>query len=416
MREQLLWRRVASGALAISMALMGSLTEGVRAATSATTTAPIAGPVRLVLPPVIYARPGIEANLYFDNVVLALNSDDYAFDAICDKGMQLQERWTFTPTEKDVGEYPIEIAVHDESNAVVARDRSIVRVVPRTKRTAPVTLLLVGASLTEYSIYPQDLLDLDSRDDTLELKLIGSRGREDGPPTGPLRHEGYSGWTAQAFITISGPNARTGYFKQTGSPFIYEDEPGKLVLDFPRYCKQFNNGVGPDAITIHLIPNDVFTCTDDTIEKRVDGMIGYYDQLIESFHKARADTRVGVILTAPASKSQDGFRNYIGAGRQTRWQYRRNIHRAWERMIEHYGGRESEQIYLVPLYVNFDAVRGFPTWTAPANARSSQSMVRIYNGTHPSAPGYHQFADSIYCWLAATAPSSSSTTSTQPTP
>jgi hypothetical protein len=392
-------------ALVVSLALLSSLAAVATAATPAATTAPLAGPVRLVLPPVIYARPGFEANLYFDNVVLALNADDYAFDAICDKGIQLQERWTFTPTEKDIGDFPIEIAVRDESNAVIARGRSLVRVVPKTKRAAPVTLLLVGASLTEYSIYPQDLLDLDSRDDSLELKLIGSRGREDGPPTGPLRHEGYSGWTAQAFITISGPKARSGYFKQTGSPFIYEDEPGKLVLDFPRYCKQFNNGVGPDAITVHLIPNDVFTCTDETIDKRVDGMIGYYDQLVESFHKARSDTRVGVILTAPASKSQDGFRNYIGPGRQTRWQYRRNIHRAWERMIEHYSGRENEHIYLVPLYVNFDAVRGFPTWTAPANARSSETMVRIYNGTHPSAPGYHQFADSIYCWLAATAPS-----------
>jgi hypothetical protein len=402
---QLLWRRVLLGSL-ILLVLLTSLAAVVTAATPATTTAPIAGPVRLVLPAVIYARPGIEANLYFDNVVLALDTDDYAFDAICDKGMQLKERWTFTPTEKDVGEFPIEIAVRDESNAVVARGRSLVRVVPKTKRAAPITLLLVGASLTEYSVYPQDLLDLDSRDDSLELKLIGSRGREDGPPTGPLRHEGYSGWTAQAFITISGPNARTGYFKQTGSPFTYQDEAGKFVLDFPRYCKQFNDGKGPDAITIHLIPNDVFTCTDETIDKRVDGMIGYYDQLVESFHKARSDTRVGVILTAPGSKGQDGFRNYIGAGRQTRWQYRRNIHRAWERMIEHYGGREDEHIYLVPLYANFDAVRGYPTWTAPANARSAETAVRIYNGTHPSAPGYHQFADSIYCWLAATAPSS----------
>lgn len=409
MREQLPWPTATFVTFIAFLSSLASIASGAvpakattRAPASTTTSVP--GDVRLILPPVIYARPGIEANVYFDNVVLELNADDYAFDAICDKGMQLQERWTFTPTEKDVGDIPIEILVRDESNTVVARGKSLVRVIAKTKRSSPVTLLLVGASLTEYSVYPQDLLDLDSRDDTLDLKLIGSRGREDGPPTGPLRHEGYSGWTAQAFITISGPKARTGYFKQTGSPFIYEDEPGKLVLDFPRYCKQFNGGVGPDAITIHLIPNDVFTCTDETIEKRVDGMIGYYDQLIDSFHKARSDTRVGVILTAPASKSQDGFRNYIGAGHQTRWQYRRNIHRAWERMIEHYAGREGEHIYLVPSYVNFDAVRGFPTWTAPANARSAETAVRIYNGTHPSAAGYHQIADSIYCWLGATAP------------
>src|SRR6185295_9260039 len=111
-------------------------------------------------------------------------------------------------------------------------------------------------------------------------------------------------------------------------------------LDFARYCGQFNAGRGPDAITIHLIANDVFTATDETIDDRVTKMIGFYDQLIEAFHSVRRATRVGVVLSTPPSRSQDGFRNYIGAGRQTRWQYRRNLHTALERMIQHYAGRE----------------------------------------------------------------------------
>lgn len=362
------------------------------------------GRVRLLLPPVIYAVPRIEANLYFDNVVLVLNRRNYAFDLICDKGMQLDERWTFTPEESDVGEYPLELLVRDESNAVVARGTSTLRVVSFTKNvTGLKTLLLVGASLTEYSIYPQQLLDLNKRDPYLLLKLIGSRGPDKGPPRGDLRHEGYSGWTAEAFVTLHGPLSRSGYFKrpETGSPFVYETSPGKYQLDFKRYCEEFNGGQGPDAITIHLIPNDVFNATDENIDERIDRMLGFYDALIAEFHRVRADTRIGVIMTVPPSTSQDGFRNYRGTGRQTRWQYRRNQHRALERVLERYAGREADHIYLVPTYVNFDAERGYPTRTAPASARASVTLERVHNGTHPSAEGYHQIADSIYSWLKA---------------
>ena len=350
---------------------------------------PMSGRVRLLLPPVIYAVPRNEANLYLDNVVLVLNRDNYTFDVICDKGIQLAERWTFTPEVTDVGEYPIEVVVRDETNAVLARGRSTVRVVPFEQKVAGITtLLLVGASLTEYSIYPQQLLDLDKKDGYLLLKLIGSRGPNDAPATGELRHEGYSGWTAEAFVTLHGPLSRSGYYKrpETGSPFVYETTPGKYQLDFARYCKEFNGGQGPDSITIHLIPNDVFTATDETIENRVDKMLGYYDTLIKAFHKARTNTRIGVVLTAPPSRSQDGFRNYTGAGRQTRWQYRRNLHRALERVVQQYAGREAEHIYLIPAYVNFDAERHYPTRTANANGRCSAKRSARGSSAQPRKP------------------------------
>ena len=399
------WRGF-SGTIVILIVLMAATSA--LASESPASQPTEAGKVRLLLPPVIYAVPGIEANVYFDNIVLVLNRSRYAFDVDAPKGNQLAERWTFTPTDKDIGEFPIEIAVRDEQNQTVARARTIVRVVPRDRDGGhPTTLLLVGASWTEYSIYPQKLLDLNGADPHLHLKLIGSRGVKDAPATGELRHEGYSGWTAEAFIVLTGPLSRTGVHKRpgTGSPFIYDDGPDhKPHLDFGRYCDQFNGGRGPDAITIHLIANDVFTANDETIDARVKKMIGFYDQLIDAFHKVRPATRVGVILSAPASRSQDGFRNYIGAGRQTRWQYTRNLHTALEQMTAHYAGRENEQIYLIPSYVNLDCEHNFPTWFAPANARASEKITRVYNGTHPSEAGYAQIADSIYCWLKAVTP------------
>jgi lysophospholipase L1-like esterase len=363
------------------------------------------GTVRLILPPVIYATPGIECNVYFDNVILTLNTNSYAFDVTCPKGVQLQERWTYTPASGEAGDYPILIEVRDDSNKVAARGRSVIRVSAENQIARPVALLIVGDSLTEYSIYPRHILNLSKQGGKTHLRFIGSRGAGNMPPTDDLRHEGYSGWTAEAFATLSGPVARSGYYKPgaTGSPFMYEASDGSKALDFARYCQEFNDGKGPDLITIGLGTNDIFTASDDTIEERIDRVLKYHDQLVESMLKVRADTRLGVQLETPPSNSQDGFRGYVGLGKQTRWQFRRNQHRLMERMIRHYGGRIEERIYIVPNYVNLDTVHGFPAGPSPANARSSEPTTRVINGTHPSDSGYQQIGDVIYSWIVSMA-------------
>lgn len=359
------------------------------------------GNVRLTLPPVVYATPGIECNIYFDNIILTLNVDNYAFDVACLKGLQFQERWTYTPTAEEAGDYPITIEVRDESHTLVARGRSIIRVAAERPAADPATLLIVGDSLTEYSVYPKHILELSKRGGASRLRFLGSRGEGNMPPTDELRHEGYSGWTAEAFATLSGPLSRSGYHQRgaTGSPFMYEAGDGSKALDFARYCQEFNNGDGPDLITIGLGTNDVFTANDATIEATIDRMFMHYDAVLDSMRKARADSRLGVQLPTPPSTSQDGFRNYIGPGKQTRWQYRRNQHRLVERLLSRYGDRIDEHVYVVPNYLNLDTVHGFPMWSPPVNARSDETMTRVNNGTHPSEAGYQQIGDVVYSWI-----------------
>jgi lysophospholipase L1-like esterase len=286
----------------------------------------------------------------------------------------------------------------------VARGESVVRVgLPPGKIEKPITLLIVGDSLTEASIYPRHVVDLANGGGVHWLELIGTRGAKNMPPTDDVRHEGYSGWTANAFTLFDGPLSRSGYYKRgaTGSPFIYQSPDGVTQLDFARYCADVNEGKCPDLVTIGLGTNDVFAANDDNIDAELGKMFEHYDAVVNSIRKACPATRIGVQLTTPPTTSEDGFRNYRGAGKQTRWQYRRNQHRMVEQLLAHFGGRESENLYLIPTYLNLDAAHNFPTARERKSARSEKFVVRVTNGAHPSDAGYKQIGDEIYAWVVA---------------
>jgi lysophospholipase L1-like esterase len=346
--------------------------------------------LRMVLPPDLYATPGHEMNLYFDNAILALDSHDYLFDVTCARGRQDQERWRFTPTEKDVGDHPLSLQVLDADGNVLAEGSTTVHVTPNAAPAAPFTLLCVGDSLTHASVYPAELFTLLGPE---HVKLIGTHHPiESLPPE--VVHEGYGGWQWQTFCTRWGEGDKPG----AKSPFL-RLEGDKPVLDFQAYCDAQNGGKGPDFITVLLGWNDIFRATDADIEATIDTVFSYADTLLAEFRRVRPDTQIGLLLLTPPAATQDAFGSNYGCG-QTRWQARRNQHRLVERMMEKFAGREGENLWLLPAHLNLDTVNNYPSVTEPANARTEKQVTRLSNGVHPSADGYRQIADTIYAWLS----------------
>jgi lysophospholipase L1-like esterase len=355
------------------------------------------GLVRLTLPRGIPAVVGLETNLYFDNVVLTLNPANYAFDVQCARGRQQQERWAFTPRPEDVGDHPLMLEVRNARNEVVGRARSTVRVVGSEARQGQeLSVLMIGDSLTNASIYPKRVFELCAQAGNPRLSLVGSHGP--GGMPGDVRHEGYGGWTALRFATHYTGKAREGDYRQRGSPFLYLNSDGKPALDFNAYCKDMNGGKHPDAVTIFLGPNDIFSFDDATIEAGIQSMLTHYDTLIRMIREAAPQTKIGVMLPVPPAASQDAFGANYASG-QTRWQYRRNQHRLVERMLEHYGDREAAQIHIVPTPLNLDCVRNYPVESVPPNAQNEAATTRQNNGVHPAASGYRQIGDTVYAWL-----------------
>ncbi|MBT3377459.1 MAG: SGNH/GDSL hydrolase family protein [Lentisphaerae bacterium] len=355
-----------------------------------------AGDIKLQLPPIVYAVPGVEMNIYFDNIVLMVNPRNVVFDVTCQRGTQQNERWTFTPTEKDVGVHPLRIEVLDQTNAAIARADTTVRVSPANAGVGrPIRALVIGDSLTNASAYTQQLVDLCAKEDNPLLTLIGTRGRGE-----KNRHEGYGGWTAERFATHYTGIARGGAYKKCGSPFIYKDGEEDPKLDLPRYCKEFNEGKPFDVVTMLLGCNDTFSSTDETIEERIDRMFTHYETLVKMVREHNEDALIGALLLVPPAATQDAFgTNYRCS--QTRWQYKRNQHRVVERMMAQFGGREGDNLFLLASYTNLDCVHNYPKRTAPWNSSTTAKGTRLSNGVHPATEGYKQIGDTIYCWLKA---------------
>jgi lysophospholipase L1-like esterase len=362
------------------------------------------GPIRLVLPPRLYAVPGIEMNVYFDNVCLVVNPANLAFDVTCAKGSQQAERWTCVPTDKDVGEFPLVIEARNEANTIIARAESTLQIVPRNAGAGvALSVLTIGDSLTHAAVYPAHLIELCKAEGNPQLTLVGHAPNAKSPA---VRIEGYGGWTAQRFMTYftaaKRPEGDLDWkaWNACGSPFLYPDGEGKFKVDFAQYCQEQNRGQAPDAVTILLGCNDNAQATEATIDASIDAMCTYYDLLVDMVHQVRKDTKIGALLLVPPAATQDAF----GANYQcalNRWQYKRNQHRVVERLLAKYGNRESEFIYLIPAYLNLDGVNNYPTTKAPCNAASQTEIRRLSNGLHPSTEGYRQIGDSLYCWLKA---------------
>ncbi|MHB8995310.1 MAG: SGNH/GDSL hydrolase family protein [Armatimonadota bacterium] len=355
--------------------------------------------LRPILPSEIYALPGIETNIYFDNVILSPSSRGLLWDIDCDFGTHQEERWTAIPTAEQVGDHLLKVRVVTPEVQTVVEMTTTLRVIdPKAGGGREVTMLCIGASGTAASVYTGRLAALSAQDEVLDLKLIGEGGP--GGDTGN-RHEGYGGWSCRSFVEnwADGQDfiEENGMRRRGRSPFLFEVD-GRRQLNFQRYLDRNNAGKPPDFITILLGGNDNFTATEADIEQRIDTMFSYLDQLIAAIRAAAPKAQIGIVPMTPPAASQDAFGANYGTS-QTRWQYRRNQHRTTEREYQTYGGREAEGLFLVPVFVGLDTVHGYPTKTAPANAHAETQIARMCNGLHPAPAGYTQMGDVFYCWL-----------------
>jgi len=342
--------------------------------------------LRLTLPPVVYAVPGVETGVYFDNLILSPDSAAYRFRVGGRRGTADAARWTFTPSARDVGDHRLRVTVEDANGKRLQEAVTTLRVVPaEAGKGRKVKLLLIGDSLTHGSLYPNELARLLSEPGNPEWEMLGTHHPTGAAPG--VSHEGYGGWTWQRFVQRYDPQAPASGSSRS-SPFVFPGRDGGApALDMARYFDEQCAGKRPDYVTIMLGINDCFTLNPEdpaAIDAGITATFVHAEALLASLRKAAPQAEIGICLTTPPNSREEAFvASY--KDRYHRWGWRRIQHRLVERQLQQFGKREKERIFLIPTELYLDPVAGYPN----------------NNAVHPNAEGYRQIGSSLYGWLKA---------------
>ena len=358
---------------------------------------------KLLLPEVIYALPGFEINIYFQNVVTVINPANYAFDVECEKGRCDQLRWRWIPEEEDAGEHKLKLSVWSDEGLLAEAETTVI-VTPRNAGEGKtLTILQIGASCMAAKGHGEELHSRFQLPGNPKLVMLGSHAPGYLPvnPGGPA-NEAYGGWSWATFfekeqsteLDNDGLHPKRPY--DVPSPFLFERN-GRKEFDFQAYLENVCRGVRPDVVYFELGVNGTFTCrTDEEFEKFWNERnYPFMKRMIRAVHEALPDAVLAVELIPKGSWSQDAFgKNYGCLQSRRRWLINADL------LYRKYMALAGELDYMIlPEYHNADGAVNYPSLEEPVHASSSVTVSRAANALHPLPEGYSQWADCEYFFL-----------------
>ena len=359
--------------------------------------------ISLLLTEKIYAVPGMECNIYFNNIVTVINYKNYVFEVISPLGRTDAERWRLIPEEKDAGEHKITIRVHDE-NGVVAEGSTLLCVTPIPPGDCALSLLLMGDSQTGAVGYPEHIFERMACCKNISFHMTGSRtGNDDAPPAAAAAREGYGGWGWNTFFTNFGveeSGANDGLHpdrpKLRNSPFLFP-EGNSFKFDLVQYFDKYAQGKVPDTLIVMLGINNVFCAkSNDEIDRIWDREIyPYMKQLVEEFRKLSPAIHIAFCTLTPGAFSQDAFGHCYRCSYNL-WQWRKN-HLYYHKKL--FKAAKELNVPLIPVHTAVDGANGFPETVETVSQSSDKTVVRQSNAVHPDASGYRQIGDCIFSYL-----------------
>ena len=351
---------------------------------------------KLQLPEILYAVPGIECNLYFENIFLTINPGNFAFEVKCTKGRCDEKRWRLTPKANETGSYDLKVRVYDDDGVVAEGGTKLVVTPVDAGKGKKIAMLLIGSSnIARQHAFPLHLHSLFQLPGNPAVTMIGENGPGAPDKLKAVRHEGYGGWSYQTFTT-------SGRKRIKGRGSNYRENPfwnfKSSALDFPAYFKKNNQGRAPGMVIISLGGNDTFLCDDTTLEKNLGEIRKRIRIFVSALRKAAPDAVIALNQMEYCASSQDAFGKNYGS-QQSRWQTRKNLFHYRQMLADFVEESKDPKLFVIPIYLALDTENNFPVQRERANARSSSKVPRQSNALHPLPGGYQQSADLVYAWI-----------------
>ena len=333
----------------------------------------------------LYATVGSECNLYFANLDWP-GAVRYQAEAPC--GRLEDDRWTDVPRQSGV--FPLVVRGLDAAGKTVREERFQLHVAPEKAEPRDLSVLFVGDSLTDASVYPGKVMERLAAAG-VNAHSIGSHCGSGRAPDGQATpHEGRGGWTFGSYLT----RWTDGDDYRARSPFL----AGPDRLDIPGYFARYHQGNPPDVIVFFLGCNDIAGLTEATRRSGVAQALINAENLVRAFREAAPQARVGLALLPPPAPKQEAFgRNY--GMRIQRDTYLGNRRALLAGLQERFGARSD--VSQIPTHLALDCIHHYPQQEEPAAAGSSVVVRRYVNAVHPSADGYRQLGDAIADWILA---------------
>ena len=335
--------------------------------------------VNLVIPakvPCVVNMP-----LYVYNRAISYGYNDYnalLFSYNNYKNKYWINRTRVTPTSE--GTTSIVVNVFGEGNNILANGIfSIVAVDNTAHGSKSTSVLIIGDSKTEARYKGDKLKELIDADNNLTVTFLGTQ------QCGEIHNEGYSG---KSIIDL----CRTASFG-IGRPNIFYDSNISATNKFSFSKGVTTLGATPDIVFIDMGANDWNLDWAD--------VKGCYDSIIESIHSVSQSIKVVVSI-------QEGVCEHL---RTSNFNNDHSIPSQFvgtsssQKLIAEYDDRESENIFIIPQYLNVDPMLDYPICDLPISEVNPMRVPLCVDVIHP---GINNFAWSssasykLYDWIHVT--------------
>lgn len=367
-------------------------------------------------------------SLYYENFIYPYNADiDVKIN--CKYGKNLKRCWRFEPSVDCEKEFPMTVMVYLYGEKL-AEKTVTVHVNDRTEKT--LSLLCIGDSMTQGETYIAQAVRK-----AMSIETVGTQCR-----TGFVKHEGRGGWTLERYLTqnhSSGghyspflfPKSVEGsdyygdiwyyelvkrcpdsygtggstyesvkkgeYVLKDGKIYLFNgddfelfDEKPEFEFNFGKYLER-NKFKAPDVVSLLFGANEFQVIDYERTESEIEKVLVNLDKVVSEIKKYVSN----IIINLPVlGADQYSWGLQMGC-RGTVKQYEYNIKMWSNALLENYGGRETEGIYICPMLAALDNITGFEASHSSASPYSVAQEQHKMNWVHPCDVGYKLMGDAL---------------------